>query len=220
MGRELVVLGAASVALNVLEIATALGYEVLSMVDETLPQDVEPQPRFGVPVERSIDRWLDNRRVSLAVAIGDNLRRARAVERLLRYVDETRFPSLVHPAASVSPFATVGPGCFVLPCSAIVANAQLGGFNYVSSNTMVGHDVVVNRGAWIGAGASLGGWSVIGARTFVGMNSVIREKVTIGEDVVVGAGSYVNCDLEDRVVAVGSPARILRSRDPDDPYLR
>lgn len=40
--------------------------------------------------------------------------------------------------------------------------------------------------------------------------------VTIGEGAVVGAGSVVTRDIPDRCIAVGVPARVLRTIDEDD----
>ena len=52
--------------------------------------------------------------------------------------------------------------------------------------------VVLKRGCWIGA------------------NAIILPGVTIGENAVIGAGSIVTKSIPDRVVAVGSPAKIIR----------
>lgn len=53
--------------------------------------------------------------------------------------------------------------------------------------------VTIKRGAWIG------------------QNSVILPGVTIGEGAVIGANSVVRDDVPARTVAVGSPARIVRT---------
>jgi acetyltransferase-like isoleucine patch superfamily enzyme len=53
--------------------------------------------------------------------------------------------------------------------------------------------VIIKKGCWIGA------------------NVIILPGVTIGENAVVGAGSIVTKSIPDRVVAVGNPARIIRS---------
>ncbi|RYY14386.1 MAG: acyltransferase, partial [Chitinophagaceae bacterium] len=52
--------------------------------------------------------------------------------------------------------------------------------------------VVLKKGCWIGA------------------NAIILPGVTIGENSVVGAGSIVTKSIPDRVVAVGSPARVVK----------
>lgn len=52
----------------------------------------------------------------------------------------------------------------------------------------------------------------IGAGSWLGAGSVVLPGVRIGSHVVVGAGSVVTDDLPDRVVAVGSPARVVGDR--------
>jgi len=51
---------------------------------------------------------------------------------------------------------------------------------------------------------------VIGDNVWLGGGVIVCPGVTIGADTVVGAGSVVTRDLPPRVLAVGSPARVLR----------
>ena len=39
---------------------------------------------------------------------------------------------------------------------------------------------------------------------------MVGEGVTIGKNCIIGANSYVKHDLPDNVIAVGSPAKIIR----------
>ena len=45
----------------------------------------------------------------------------------------------------------------------------------------------------------------------IGVGSIILPGVTIGEGAVVGAGSVVTRDIPPHCVAVGSPARVIRT---------
>lgn len=49
------------------------------------------------------------------------------------------------------------------------------------------------------------------AGCWVGANAIILPGVTIGENAVVGAGSVVTRSVPARSVAVGSPARVIRT---------
>lgn len=51
---------------------------------------------------------------------------------------------------------------------------------------------------------------VIGDNVWVGGGVIVCPGVTIGADTVVGAGSVVTRDLPSGVIAVGSPARVIR----------
>jgi maltose O-acetyltransferase len=50
----------------------------------------------------------------------------------------------------------------------------------------------------------------LGDNVWLGGGAIVLPGVTIGADTVVGAGAVVTRDLPAGVVAVGSPARVLR----------
>lgn len=52
---------------------------------------------------------------------------------------------------------------------------------------------------------------VLGDNVWLGGNVTILPGVTIGENTIVGAGSVVTKDLPANVLAVGNPARVIRS---------
>jgi len=54
---------------------------------------------------------------------------------------------------------------------------------------------------------------VLGENVWLGTGAKVLDGVRIGKDVVVGAGAVVAEDLPEGVVAVGVPARVVRSRD-------
>jgi len=51
----------------------------------------------------------------------------------------------------------------------------------------------------------------IGDNVWLGGGVIVCPGITIGADTVVGAGSVVTRDLPSRVLAVGSPARVIRA---------
>ena len=57
---------------------------------------------------------------------------------------------------------------------------------------------------------------VIGDNVWLGGGAIVLPGVTIGETTVVGAGAVVTRDLPANVVAVGNPARVIRSLGDDD----
>ena len=52
----------------------------------------------------------------------------------------------------------------------------------------------------------------IGDRVWLGANVTVLKGVTIGDDVVIGAGSVVTKDIPPCTIAVGIPARVIKSR--------
>jgi maltose O-acetyltransferase len=68
----------------------------------------------------------------------------------------------------------------------------------------------------VDAAARLAKWEsarpiTIGANVWLGGGVIVLPGVTIGENTVVGAGAVVTRDLPGNVVAVGNPARVVRS---------
>lgn len=57
---------------------------------------------------------------------------------------------------------------------------------------------------------------VVGNDVWIGGNVTILPGVTIGSDVVIGAGAVVTKDIPDHVIAVGNPARVLRTITPEE----
>ena len=53
----------------------------------------------------------------------------------------------------------------------------------------------------------------IGDNVFVGAGTIVLPGVTIGSNVVIGAGSVVSQDIPDNSLAMGNPARVVKSLD-------
>jgi acetyltransferase-like isoleucine patch superfamily enzyme len=61
---------------------------------------------------------------------------------------------------------------------------------------------------------------VIGRNVWIGRRAIILPGVTVGDHVVVGAGSVVTRDLPARAVAAGVPAKVLRTIECPDDWVR
>lgn len=55
--------------------------------------------------------------------------------------------------------------------------------------------------------------TVIGDNVFLGMNTIVLMGSEIGNNVIIGAGSVVSGRIPDNCVAVGNPARVIRTLD-------
>lgn len=53
----------------------------------------------------------------------------------------------------------------------------------------------------------------IGNQVYIGNNVIILPGVNIGNNVIIGAGAVVSKDIPDNSVAVGVPARVIKSAD-------
>ena len=143
---------------------------------------------------------------AIFVAMGRN-------EERLRYCDEVleaggALATIVHPAAVVSPEASIGPGSVVMAGCVINAGARLGSACIVNTGATIDHDCILGRGVHVGPGVNLGGAVQVGEGSWLGIGACVRELIVIGRGVTVGAGAVVVKPLADGVLAYGNPARL------------
>lgn len=69
----------------------------------------------------------------------------------------------------------------------------------------------------VGHGAILHG-CVVGENALVGMNAVVMDGARVGDHSIVAAHAFVKAEMQipDRVLAAGTPARVLRALRPDE----
>lgn len=86
---------------------------------------------------------------------------------------------------------------------------------YIGDHCLIGHNVVIatlNHGMLPEERSDLIPRPVrIGNGVWIGSGSIILSGVTIGDNAVIGAGSLVTKDIPADMVAVGSPAKVIRS---------
>jgi sugar O-acyltransferase (sialic acid O-acetyltransferase NeuD family) len=121
-----------------------------------------------------------------------------------------RFVTLVHPTASVSPTAELGPGTVVMQNAVVCSNARVGSHVVVLPCAVISHDDVIGDYTCIATGVCISGSVHVGKSCYLGCNSAIIEGVHIGSRCLVGMGSVVLRDVEENCVVIGNPARLLR----------
>jgi sugar O-acyltransferase (sialic acid O-acetyltransferase NeuD family) len=145
-------------------------------------------------------------------------RRDKLVERL--GVGPTQFATVVHPSASVSEMASIGPGTAILQNVTVSANARVGSHTVVLPNTVISHDCVVGDHSCITGGVCLSGGVVVERCSYIGTNASIIGGVRIHEGALVGMGSVVLADVESGTVVAGNPAKFLRRVQADEAQSR
>jgi acetyltransferase-like isoleucine patch superfamily enzyme len=90
----------------------------------------------------------------------------------------------------------LGPKVLVAAYSYIVG----GGHDFSRTDAAVMEQQRTAKGIAIGAGA------------WIGAGVIVQDGCTVGAGTIVGAGAVVTEDLPDKIIAVGIPARVLRSR--------
>jgi sugar O-acyltransferase (sialic acid O-acetyltransferase NeuD family) len=137
------------------------------------------------------------------VAIGDNAARARESQAL----GLERLLTVVHPAAVVSPHATLAAGCFVAAASVLAPGAHVGTGTLINHAAVVDHDCVLGAFVHLAPGAVLGGQVRLGEGVLVGSGAVVQPGCVVVAGARIGAGAVVCRDITAPGVYVGVPAR-------------
>jgi sugar O-acyltransferase (sialic acid O-acetyltransferase NeuD family) len=217
--QRLLIVGASGHARVVANIARRMGFfEIVGVCNRSGTGEFE-----GIPIiARDVDvpaLWRVKAFDLACIAIGDNWDRACAVQLISSEEPEVAFATLIHPSAVVADPASVGPGTVIMAGAIINPGAVIGRHVVLNTNCSVDHDCRIGDFASVSPGAALGGNVKLGYCSFVGIGAAVNQGISMGDHSVVGAGAVVVRDLGDRLVAVGVPAKELRSREPNERYM-
>lgn len=125
-------------------------------------------------------------------------------------IEQSRFATVIHPSARVSPLATIGHNVLVMAGVVITSNAVIGNHVCVLPNTVIHHDVRIGPWTLIGSNVTLAGGVAVGDNCYIASGTSVKNDVRIGEGALVGLGSNVICDIAAESVVAGNPARPVR----------
>ena len=222
--RGLVILGTGGNALDLLDAVTALNaqganWEALGFLDDAAGSADRP---YGLPIlgrlQDAHQLTAEGRILAKAYfvnAIGSERNHARRAEILARTgLAAAQFATLVHPAASVSPRAELGYGCFVGFGACVGGQVRGADQVWIAARCVVGHDSVLEYASVLAPGTILSGHVRLGPCCYLGSGTLVRQGVSVGAQALVGIGAVVIRDVAPRTVVVGNPAKVL------EPHVR
>lgn len=206
--KSLAILGAGGHGRVVADCAQMAGWAAITAFDDSLSAagDSPWQPEgTGADLASRLSEF-----EGVVVAIGDNTIRLDWQRRLIAF--GARVVSLIHPAATVSSYASLGAGTVVFAGAIVNIGARLGQAVIVNTGATIDHDGDLADGVHVSPGAHLAGGVRVGESSWVGIGAAVREGVCIGSRVRVGAGAVVVKNIDDGLTVVGNPARLLEKR--------
>lgn len=107
----------------------------------------------------------------------------------------------------------IGKGCNLLSGAVLSNSVSVGMANIIYYKVIITHDVKTGDYVELSPGVKLLGRCTIGDFSTIGCNAVILPDVKVGNNVIIGAGAVVTKNIPDNCVAVGVPAKILKSNN-------
>lgn len=154
------------------------------------------------------------------ITLGDNYDRKLVRDLIISLVPDFQFVNAVHPSVIIGRNVKLGVGIALLAKVAVGSGADIQDFCILNTGAQLDHDCYMGEFSHLSGGSITGGKVRIGKFSAITLGVVIIDRVSIGENTVVGSGSVVMHDLPDNVLAYGTPARVVKSREPGEKFLK
>lgn len=215
--REIIIVGGSDQAKAALDICIDLDLRVFGFFDISCTPG---EFINDLQVFNSTSQFTPISNFNYILAIGHNYTRLKASNELRRKLDETHFPSIIHPSAAVSSSTEIDSGITIMRNASIDHAAELGFGTIINSGSIVSHDVKISSFSSLGPGAKIAGHTSIGRNSHIGIGATIIEQCKIGDNVVIGAGATVINNVPDNSLAVGTPAKVIRKINYKDNFYK
>ncbi len=217
MTKRIVILGAGGNCIDILDTLLEINrvkndqiYECIGFLDDSPTKS--NRPFHGVSVLGNLQMAREIKECFFVFGIGSvsNFWKRKDILSKLE-IEEDRFETIIHPAASVSQWANIGRGTVVFQNAVVTSNVNIGRHVMILPNSIISHDDVIGDFTCIAGGASISGNVNIGESCYVGANASIKEGIEIGKRCLIGMGSVVLEHVTENSVMVGNPAKFLRN---------
>lgn len=121
--------------------------------------------------------------------------------------NKVRFFTYISEAALIGKNVTIGEGSIICPGVKIGSNVNIGNFNLINLNCIVGHDSVMGDLCSIMPHVDIGGGARIGKNVFMGTKVTVSPKLEVRDGTYLGVGSIVIKNITEPGTYFGNPAR-------------
>lgn len=155
----------------------------------------------------------------VVIGIGDNITRKSIKEQIQDVSPKLEFISVIHPSAILTDDIFIPQGTTVMAGVIINADAKIGEFCILNTNSSLGHDSTMANFSSLASGSTIGGNVNIGFCSAICLKASIIHNVNIGNHTVIGAGALVLKSIGDYKQAVGVPIDKIKDRKYNSKYL-
>lgn len=152
----------------------------------------------------------DLKGMNFLLTMGDNQIRATLSEKIMSMGGNV--PTLIHPSAVISRFASISPiGVYIYAFTLVQANSTIGNNTVLLSHVNISHNSSIGNSCFIAGGTIIGAYTNVCDEVFIGQGAIsISGKVKeIGHKAYVGARSLITKDIPPHAIVMGQPAKVI-----------
>lgn len=180
-------------------------YEFIGFIDDTVEKQGLHEFGFEVFGRDVFDKFPEAKILSVPGSPTSFTYRDKIISSL--EILPEKFATLIHPTASISPFAKIGHNVLIMAGVVVTSNAIIGNHVCVLPNTVIHHDSIIGDYTLIGSNVTLAGNSEIGKHCYIGSGTSIINGIQVGDNTLVGLGSNVIKSIKSNSKIVGNPAK-------------
>lgn len=147
----------------------------------------------------------------IAIAVGEPAVREILYNKLKK--EHVNVATLIYPDVYIDESTHIAEGTIVNEGVIITSCVKIEENIYIQPNAVIGHDIQIGKHSVIGSNCEIGGGDILGERVYMGYLSGILQGLKIGNDVICSAGAIVFRDIEDEMIVVGNPARVIKRNE-------
>ena len=211
MTEDIVIIGAGNLAQEVLWAIDCINqyidsWNVIGFMSE-LQSDWDRKEFKGYPILKSEQVKVKN----AVIGIAD----PRVKYSIANKYKDFTYPNIIHPEVRFTAGKQIdGHGIVIFAGTTLMPYSRIKSFVYMNVHVVIGHDSIVNDYVSISPGALLMGHNIIGRGTYISVGVGSREKITIGAGCVIGANAAVISDIPNNSMAIGVPAKVVKTLEP------
>ena len=211
--KEIYALGVGHSTPLFIEIAEAAGWHVAGLYHYNDERTGEIDHGFNILGSFNDLYHMDIKEMNFLPTMGDMVIRRNLISDLLKMGGFV--PTIIHPSAHISRFASIAKQGVVIGDRVELQNDVVIESNaIVRSDVTVCHNTLIKSDVFVGPKALVGAYITINELAFIGQGAILvsGKADCIGKNTLVGAGAMVTKPLPDNVVAVGNPAKIVKTK--------
>lgn len=151
--------------------------------------------------------------ISVAIGIGNPASRLKVAGEIKALAPDTNFPPLIHPNVVYDRSSCIiDEGVIVCASCVLTVNVRLLPFAMLNLCCTVGHEAVIGAGCVLNPTVNISGGVVLEEAVLVGTGAQVLQYIRIGNNATLGAGACATKNLPSDVIAVGIPAKVIKSK--------